>query len=186
MVSAQCFIHHYHSSLGQTVINWGREDYHITCTVIYCLTTQCSEEAISMQWYLTLILFGHACFQWGWKARLMKHSPYSFGEMVCYLQWNMIINISIMLPICHLAYNQCVSFISAFTYWSHIQEIPLVLLLKWWMPLYFVRGTICKCWNIGNTMAIDQVICWKHDDNCNPICSSNQNLSWTQASMNWS
>ena len=60
MVSAQCCKHYYHDRTGQMIINLGTEDYHIMCTMIHGLPTQCLEEAISVHRFLQLILVGHA------------------------------------------------------------------------------------------------------------------------------
>ena len=52
MGSAQCCTHPCLSSLGQMIVSYGREGYHIMCTVIHYLQLQCLGEAIGTLRYL--------------------------------------------------------------------------------------------------------------------------------------
>ena len=52
MVFAQCCINLCLRSLGQTIISYGREDYHMICTMIHCLPQQCLRQAIGVHNFL--------------------------------------------------------------------------------------------------------------------------------------
>ena len=57
---AQCCTCHYHDGLGQLIISYGTENYHIMCTVMHYLPLQYLGEATCAHRYLPPILVGHA------------------------------------------------------------------------------------------------------------------------------
>ena len=84
MVSAQCCIHPCLGSLGQMIISYGAEGYHMMCRVINYLPLQCSGKATNVHRILPPILTAHAHSPWSWKVKPIRHCPYFFSRMGCH------------------------------------------------------------------------------------------------------
>ena len=82
---AHDIIHHTTHFCTLLIINWNKS-YHIIWKVIHYLPTQCLGKAISVHRFLSLILVGHACSQWSWKVKSIKHYQSSLSGMGCHLQ----------------------------------------------------------------------------------------------------
>ena len=84
---AHCCTHHFQDDLGQMIVSYSRENYHIMCMVIHYLPLQCLGETIGEHKSLPPIFASHVCSQLSWKVKSKKHCPFYFIGMGYHPQW---------------------------------------------------------------------------------------------------